>query len=406
MSGPRTLVASALAFAFFGSLFAPSAAACPFCSTQGQTLSGEVNQANLIVYGTLSNAKRDPNEFGKGTTEMNIEIVVKDHEFLKGKKTLTLPRYVPPDPKSPTKYLVFCEVYKGQLDPYRGEAVPPNSKIAEYLKGAIAVRDKDAATRLDYFFKYLDSSEQAVSIDALMEFGNADYKDQREVFRTFPAATVVKWLKDPSTSAARFGLYGSILGHCGNAKEHAPLLRAMLDDPKKRYSSGMDGMLAGYVLLDPKEGWKYVAGLMADEKQEFLIRYAALRTARFFWDYQKDVIPADAIVAAMLPLLDQGDIADLPIDDLRRWGRWELTGRILGYYGTKSHSIPIVKRAIIRFALCAPADNAVAAAFLKQRRAEEPERVRDIEQLLELEKAPPKPESKTTATTPTPATKP
>ena len=37
--------------------FAAAAAACPFCSVQGQTLSGEVAQADFILFGTLANAK-------------------------------------------------------------------------------------------------------------------------------------------------------------------------------------------------------------------------------------------------------------------------------------------------------------------------------------------------------------
>lgn len=367
------------------------AAACPFCPQAGQTLTQEVNQANLIIFGTLSNAKRDPNEFGKGTTDMTIEMVVKDHDMLKGKKTITLPRYVPPDPKNPSKYLVFCEIFNGQLDPYRGEAVPPDSKIAEYLKGAIAVREKDAPTRLKYFFNYLDAAEGTISIDAFMEFAAADEKDIAAMAKELPADLVVKWLNDPNTSPSRFGFYGSLLGKCGNKKEHAPLLRKLLDDPKKRFSSGIDGMLAGYVVLDPKEGWHYVRDLMKDESQEFLVRYAALRTARYFWDYRPDVIDHDQVVDALQLLLSQGDIADLPIDDLRRWGRWEMTDKIISLYGEKSHNIPIVKRSIIRFALCAPKDNVKAQAFLKERRAEDADRVKEIEQLLELEKAPPTP---------------
>ena len=47
-----------------------------------------------------------------------------------------LPRYVPPDPKAKSKHLIFCEIYKGELDPYRGEAVTADSQIAEYLKGS------------------------------------------------------------------------------------------------------------------------------------------------------------------------------------------------------------------------------------------------------------------------------
>lgn len=366
----------------------PTISACPFCPQAGQTLTNEVNQANLILFGTLSNAKRDPNEFGKGTTEMAIDIVVKDQDYLKGRTTVTLPRYVPPDPKSPSKYLVFCEISKDVLDPYRGQPVAVDSKIAEYLKGAIAVRSQDAPAKLKYFFSYLDSPEEAISSDAFMEFAAADQKDVAVIAPKLDPNTIVKWLRDPNTSPSRYGFYGSLLGQCGNGKEHAHLLREMLDDPKKKFSSGVDGMLAGYVMLAPKEGWEYIRGILADPKQEFLTRYAALRTIRFFWDYRNKDITAEQIVDAMQLLLTQGDIADLPIDDLRRWGRWELTDKIISLYGQKSHTIPIVKRSIVRFALSVPTDNAKAQAFLKERRAEDPERVKEIEQLLELERTP------------------
>src|SRR5262245_54843975 len=104
-------ILSAVAADFLVLLALPAANACPFCPSAGQTLLGETNQAHLIVFGSLSNAQRDPNEFGKGTTDMDIEVVVKDHDFLKGKKKITLPRYVP-ESKDKSKYLVFCEIYK------------------------------------------------------------------------------------------------------------------------------------------------------------------------------------------------------------------------------------------------------------------------------------------------------
>jgi hypothetical protein len=383
----RTLLCLSAFIAALAGVFASTtqAACCPFCPAQGRTLSAEVDQANLIVFGTLMNAKRDPNEFGKGTTEMQIDLVVKDHEFLKGKKVITLPRYVPPDPKNPRKFLVFCEIFKGELDPYRGEQVSPDSKIADYLKGAIAVRDKTPTEKLKYFFQYLDAAEQDISADAYAEFAIADYKDVASVSAKLPPETLVKWLKDANTPPSRFGLYGYMLGLCGNAKEHAAILREMLDDPKRKYSSGLDGMLYGYVLLDAKAGWKYLLGMLGDESSEFLTRYAVLRTLRVIWENAAGIIKPEAVMDAMQMLVAQGDIADLPIEDLRRWQRWETTDKILALYGQKSHNIPIVKRAIIRFALCVP-NNPKAAEFIKQRRAEDPERVKDIENLLELEK--------------------
>src|SRR5947207_633674 len=181
----------------------PLASACPFCSAQGQTLSGEVNQADFIVLGTLKNAKRDPNDFSRGSTELFIDKVIKPHDYLVGKKVLVLPRYVPADTATEdAKFLVFCSVYPGtpevtatavvsslalgdvghyQLDAYRGEPAKADSKLPDYLKGALAVREKDTVTRLKYFFDYLDSPELVVSSDAYMEFGNVDYKDVRPV---------------------------------------------------------------------------------------------------------------------------------------------------------------------------------------------------------------------------------
>src|SRR5437773_11606180 len=154
--------------------------ACPFCTATGETLAGEVGQADFILYGTLSNAQRDasdPTAFNKGTTDLSIDLVIKDDPTLKGKKSVTIPKYLPPDPKNPNmKHLVFFKVYGGQLDAYRGEAVASDSKLPEYLKGAIAIRSKDSITRLTYFFDYLESSDLVISSDAYSEFGTADYK--------------------------------------------------------------------------------------------------------------------------------------------------------------------------------------------------------------------------------------
>ncbi len=376
---------TALAFATWG-------VACPFC-TPGQTLLGEVGQADLIVFGTLSNAKRDPDDFSKGTTELAIELVVKDHDFLKGKTTITLPRYVPSDPKAKSKHLIFCEMYKGQLDPYRGEAVTAESKIAEYLKGAIALKDKPAPEKMAYFYKHFDSPDWSVSADAFQEFSNADYKEIRPVAEKMEADRIIKMLKDPNTSVARYGLLGLLVGHCGKPEPHAKQLREFLDQPKVREATGLDGLLTGYMMLDQKEGTKFVTDLIKNTKEDFLIRYAALRSLRFCWDYRTDIISHDAIIAAVKPLIAQADISDLVVEDLRKWQRWEMAADLIDLFGKPSHDIPIIQRSIIKFALSAPADQLASAAFLKKLRADatQAERVKDLEQLLELEKPRPTP---------------
>jgi hypothetical protein len=356
--------------------------ACPFCAAEGKTLTADANEASLILFGKLSNARLDPKDAYAGQTDLEIEVVVKSHAILAGRKVITLPRYLPPEPDY--KFLVFCDVFKGQIDPYRGEAVKAESRSAGYLMGALAVKDKPAVTRLKYFFDYLEDKDAAVSGDAYKEFGFADYKDYRAVTAHLPADTIARWLKDPNTPPSRYGLYASMLGHCGKA-EHAKLLRSLLDDPQRRFTSGMDGMLAGYVLLQPKEGWAYVAGLMKDAKLDFGLRYAALRSARFFHEFRPDLVPAADLTSAVLALLDQKDIADLAVEDLRKWGRWEVADKVLGLYGLESQNVPIIRRSILRYALSCPPGNAKVDAFLTERRKDSAKLVEEVQEILNLE---------------------
>ncbi len=381
-------------------LLALPARACPFCTMQGQTLTGDVGQASMVLVGTLTNAKLTGADTLEGTTDLSIESVIKDHEIIKGKKVVTLPKYIPSDDKK-YKFLVFCDVFKGKIDPYRGVAVKADCDVGGYIKGALDVKDKKIGERLKYFFKYLDSDEVEISNDAYKEFGNADYKDYKDMAKDLPAATLVKWLKDPNTPSFRFGLYASMLGHCGKP-EDAKVLRAMLDDPEKKVITGADGILAGYILLDQKGGWDFLRDTLKDEKKEFTQRYAALRAARFFHDSRPDVIANKDVVSAVRLLLDQSDIADLAIEDLRKWGCWDMTDTVLELYGKKSHDVPIIKRSILRFALCARETNAdgsvnkdkpnpKAAAFVAELRKKDAEMVESAEELLRLETVPAQP---------------
>jgi len=389
-----------------------TATACPFCSAQGQTLSGEVGQADFIVLGSLSNVKRDPEDPTRGTTDLTIETVVKPHPYLNGKKMIVLPRSISVDStgKKLNRFLVFCNINNPSsdiaksaivstlayanfdavtLDPYRGEEIKGASKLGEYLKGAIEAREKDALTRLRFFFDYLNAGELIINSDAYMEFGNTDYKDILKVAPSLPADRLLKWLKDPGTPASRHGLYGLLLGHCGKP-EDAKALRELLDSPDNAFSSGLDGMIAGYILLAPKEGWDYLMGLVNNPKKEFSVRYAALKVLRFLWDNHPGSIKEDQILEAMKAMVMQEDISDLPMEDLRKWGQWGLTDFVLQIATLPGHNKQIIKRAILRFALSAAEHkHAGAIAYVNQARKDDPDRVKFAEEMLADER--PKP---------------
>jgi hypothetical protein len=357
---------------------------CPFCTgAEGKTLTADAADASLILFGKLTNARLDPKDQFAGQTDLEIETIVKSHDILAGRKVITIPRYLPSD--ADYRILVFFDVYKGQLDSFRGEPVKADSRIASYVKGALAVKDKDPATRLKYFFDYLEDKDATVSLDSYKEFASADYKDYRLVAEKLPPETIARWLKDPNTSVARLGLYASMLGHCGKP-EHAALLRKFLDDPQRQSTSGMDGIMAGYVLIQPKEGWAALADIMRDEKLEFNLRYAALRASRFFHEFRSDAVPKADVAKAVSALIDQKDIADLAIEDLRKWGCWDAAEKVLGVYNRESHSASIIRRAILRFALsCPPTASPQIATFLAERRKDSAKLLEEVQELLNLE---------------------
>lgn len=404
-------IVPALAAAALISLPAPTPA-CPFCSATGTTLAGEVAQADFILYGSLVNAKQDPADptaLNKGTTEMTIDAVIKPHEMVAGKKSITIPRYVPPDPKNPNvKYLIFFNIVNGTLDPYRGDAVPADSKLPEYIKGAIAVKDKDVGTRLRYYFDYLENADLLVNSDAYTEFGYADYPDVREFAKKLKdepgkRELLISWIKNPETRATRFGLYGLLIGHCGTEAD-AKLLRQLLDDPERSYSSGLDGVLAAYTLLDPKAGWDYVTAIAKNTEKDFTTRYAALRTVRFFWESRPDVIAKEKVLEAMKVFMDQPDLADMPIGDVRKWKQWQLSPMVLAYADKESHNgMPINNRAVLMFALAAAANdpkNTAAAEFVAKAKAKNAKQVEFLEDLLRDELKPPAKPADPKSTTP------
>ncbi len=392
------LAAVLAGFGLLGALaLAPNRAeACPFCSAEskGPTLVGDFNQATIVLVGTFSNPRRigGRGDLESGLTDFTINQCLKggNHELVKGKTVIVLPRYLP---STRSKFVIFCDVYKNTIDPLRGVELSAQSDLVNYLMKSLALKDRPLSERLRHCFNYLDSADPEVSLDAYREFAAADYADYRDMAKKLPADKIAGWLKDEKTPAYRYGLYASLLGLCGDSKKHGDLLRSMVDDPKKRTGSGIEGLMAGMLMLQPKQGWTYLENILKDEKEEFLVRYAALTTLRFFWSTRPDVFPRERLAQGVCLSLVHSDMADFAIEDLRKWHRWELTPRVLGLFTQESHDLPVVKRAILRFALQAAKEgkNREAQAFVDAQTKLNPEMVNDTWELLriDLEATPP-----------------
>jgi hypothetical protein len=349
----------------------------------------------LVLYGTPVNprhgsAKNPPLKDGEGdSTDFRILGVVKCNVLLDDRPFIELPRYIPAgDPKDPPKFLIFCEVFQGKPDPFKGVIVKSDAAL-KYLRGALALDAADRLAALRYFVRFLGDEDPEVAKDACLELLKADYKDLRRLAEKLPADTLAGLLQDPQLAPRNRSLCALLLGHCGTDK-HAKLLRRLLGPPQGSLQecNSREEMLTGYVLLKPKEGWSYLRGVLKDDREDFPVRYAGLRTIRFLWDTRPDLVDKKELVEGVCLLLPQSDIADLAINDLRRWGRWEALERVLALSESKAHNLPVVRRSILRFALsCQHLPR--AAAFVKKMRQQDPEWVSEAEELLKLETEPP-----------------
>jgi hypothetical protein len=345
------------------------------------TLRQGATQSELVLYGTLNDPRHDA---GGDSTTLAIETVLKAHPALEGRKTLRLPRHIPiEDPRHPPHCLVFCDVYRGQIDPFR--MVPATRAVIEYLKGLLVVPADDSPRRLRYCFDHLDHADKGVAEDAFQEFIKSPDAEIGQVGRLLSAAKLRTWLRDPATPLPRLRLYGFLLGNCGGAAD-ATLLRELTDRLVRQQPSWqIDAILTGYTLLTPREGWPHVCRLAGDPSLPFAVRFAAQRAARFFHNVRPDFLPKEEILAVPAALLEQPDIADIPIEDLRRWRCWDLTERILPLYDKMApDNSPVLRRATLRYALQSP--GAAAQNFVARLRKSAPDLVEDTEDWL-LEEA-------------------
>jgi hypothetical protein len=361
------------------------ALACSLCSgQQSATLRQDAAQARLVLYGTLLNPRLNAGAdalTAGGTTDLRIERVLKADPFLGDKKVIELPRYVPVDPKNPPKFLVFCDVFNGKLDPYRGAPVK-SAAVADYLKGALALDPTNRTESLLYFFNYLEHPDPEVATDAYLEFAKASDQDVGQVAAKFSPDKLRTWLQDPQTPASRLGLYGFLLGACGGDRD-AALLHALVQNPTERTAGALGGLLSGYIQLRPRDGWELALARLRDNRRPFTERFAVLGMLRFYqgWkpeETRREILRCSAVV------LGQSDLADLAVEDLRRWQMWDLTGDVLALYGKKDFDAPIQRRAVVRYALSCPRPE--AGRFLTALRQQDPDLVKEVEEALQFEK--------------------
>ncbi len=336
---------------FAGSGAVTQALACPFCSAPSQTLAEQVAQADgvcLVQFVKGEPAKdQDP---GASTYEV-LQVVKSPNNSVKKGDHINLARYRAG--KAGDLFLVMGTRAGKENAVEWGSPTEITEPAFAYVAQAPAP-EVATAKRLKYFIKFLEFPDQLVANDAYGELANAPYKDIAAVAPLLPRAKIRHWLLSADTPQTRLGLYGMLIGLCGN-DDDAALLAHKIEPNSEEFRIGLDGLISGYLLLTGNTGlnnlddWKFK--VHDGKKAAFSETYAAMMGLRFMWQYAGGKISNERLQQSMRLLLDQPELADLVIADLARWRDWSVQERLMSLYGKGDYNIPSIKRSIIRYML-------------------------------------------------------
>src|SRR5262249_7521851 len=150
----------------------------------------------------------------------------------------------------------------------------------------------------------------------------------------------------------------------------AELMLAMLKEVPEDRPSMRRGLMIGYTVLKPREGWDMSLDLLADAKRGFLERNAALGVLLFFHNWKPDE-NRTLLLRGMRLAVTAGGLAAIAVEELRRWKCWDLTDVVIAQFERRTHESVIVRSAIVRYALACP--QPAAQRFVAEIRKRDPE---------------------------------
>ena len=228
--------------------------------------------------------------------------------------------------------------------------------VAPFAHAQAPSAETATSKRLAYFVKFLEFSDPVIANDAFAEFANAPYKDVTLINQDLPREKLRKWIVSDDVPGTRLGLYGMMLGLCGDESD-AQALKAKIVEKSEDFRLGIDGMMGGYLLLTGDEGLAVIdEHKLKDKSIPFSETFAAMQALRFMWTYGEGKISKDRLCQSMRILLDRPELADLVIADLGRWKDWSVQKKLMELYGAEEYNIPSIKRAIVRYMLSSAKD--------------------------------------------------
>jgi hypothetical protein len=211
------------------------------------------------------------------------------------------------------------------------------------------------------------------------------------VARSLPDEVLGRWKFDLKNNQRRRApsLYIRLLAHCA-APNDRQLFADFLEYAVR--PRGLDTLLGGsnevgaayeaIVRFDPAGGCKVFREGMAaaKKKHNFSELSGCVKALRWLSEAVPEGLKEADLDSAAADLLAIPEVADLVVGDLIVAKNWRLTDRVLALPGSKDFDLPLVRRAVLRYALRCP--KAESAKFVEQERRKNPEHVKAFEEAL------------------------
>jgi hypothetical protein len=344
-------------------------ACCPGCqNVLTPTLSERFAQADAAVLARFVKSNRVSDD-EKTPASATLEVLNVARGKKRGLKTgtpITLPIYVDGDAGS--LYFVTARLHdkktKGKPELKWVDPTEVSETAYHYIVQAPSP-EVPAPKRLKYFLRFFEFPDATVADDAYNEFAKAAFKDVKAAGDAFSRKDLRKWLLDKKTPQQHIGLYGIMLGICGK-KDDVPLLEKKLRHTKDEFRMGIEGVIAGYLMLTGDKGMTLIDETKLTGNVPFGETYMAIQALRIMWTYGEGKVSSERLKKSMRLVLDKPAFAELVLPDLARWNDWSAMDRVVTLYDDKAYNAAGFKRAAILYLLAAskakPAGPHIAAA--------------------------------------------
>jgi len=331
-----------------------SAGACPFCALPNPSLREQATEAEIALVVRRVGFKPKTVQ-DRGTTIFEVvEALHAPGDSWRAEATVSLSGIMADSPGG--RYLLLGSE---SLESTEWQTpIPMTAASLTYLKNAIEF-SSSPAQRLAYFLPFLEHPDGQIAEDAFAEIALASYEDVRALRAQLPRDQLRLWIGSNETPTTRLGLYGMLLGLCGDASDSSRLMQKIRETPTE-FRLGIDGVMAGYLLLVGEPGLGELDTLVFDDPDATLNDQSAyLQVLRFLWQYEPG-FSRPRILHSMHRFLAVPDLVDQVITDLARWKDWSVQARLIELYQAEGYESAAIRRAIIRYTLAASQDQKVA----------------------------------------------